>query len=86
MKLLKKRKQSKTKCPICDYSIGYCQCKFGGSTHPDRNKRREVVLDHLYLFTKKQIKHIMELQEYWQTCYGDEERSVILNELESEYQ
>lgn len=65
MKLFKKLKYNKTKCPICDYSIDYCQCRFGGSAHPDRSKRREVVLDHLYLFNKKQIKHIMELQEYW---------------------
>lgn len=75
-------KLRKTKCPICDYSIDDCQCTFGGSGHPDRSKRREVVLDHLYLFNKKQVKHIMKLQEYWQTCYGDEERTLILNKLE----
>lgn len=75
-------KQSKTKCPICDYSINRCQCGFGGSCHPDRSKEREVVLDHMYLFNKKQINHIIELEKFWQISYGDEERTVILNKLE----
>lgn len=73
-----------TKCPICQYILGYCQCNFGGSAHPDRSKRREVVLDHLYLLTDEQIKHIIELQKRWQTSYGDSERSSILNELKGE--
>ena len=46
-------KQSKIKCPICDYSINRCQCKFCGSAHPDTSKRREVVFDHLYLFNQE---------------------------------
>ncbi len=52
----------KEKCPICDYYLNYCQCRFGGSAHPDRSKRREVVLDHLHLLSKRQIKHIVKLQ------------------------
>ena len=73
-----------TKCPICKYKLGYCQCMFGGSAHPDRTKRREVVLDHLYLLTDEQIKHIIKLQKQWQTSYGDNERSRILEELKGE--
>lgn len=37
------------KCPICNYRINMCQCRYGGSCHPDRTKRREVVLDNLYM-------------------------------------
>lgn len=43
----------KTKCPICDYELGMCQCLFAGGCHPDRTKIREVVLDHLYLLTEE---------------------------------
>ena len=68
-------------CPICKYDISMCQCMFGGSAHPDRSKRRDVVLDHLYLFSQKQIEHIISLQRRWQTSYGDDERSRILEEL-----
>lgn len=75
----------KTKCPICNYEISMCQCMFGGSCHPDRSKRREVVLDHLYLFSKKQLKHILTLQRKRQTSYGDEKRTQILNELKEKY-
>lgn len=68
-------------CPICDYSFSKCQCKFSGSSHPDRSKRRQVVLDHLYLFTSRQVTHVIELERYWQTSYGDEERTKILEQL-----
>lgn len=73
----------KEKCPICNYNLNNCQCRFGGSAHPDRNKEREVVLDHLYLLSKRQIKHIINLQKYWQTSYGDEERTKILAKLKN---
>lgn len=73
------------KCPICNYDIEHCQCRFGGSAHPDRSKRKSVVLDHLYLFSKEQVEHILKLEKYWQTSYGDEECSRIRNELFKEY-
>lgn len=73
----------KEKCPICNYHLNYCQCQFGGSAHPDRNKKREVVLDHLHLLSKRQIKHIINLQRYWQVSYGDEERTKILANLQN---
>lgn len=73
------------KCPICNYSFEDCQCRFGGSAHPDRSKRRDVVLDHLYLFSIKQLAHILRLEQYWQTSYDDEERSRIREELFKEY-
>ena len=59
---------------FCKYDISMCQCMFGGSAHPDRSKRREVVIDHLYLLSPKQIEHIINLQRRWQTSYGDEEK------------
>lgn len=74
-------KSNEEKCPICKYDISVCQCMFGGSAHPDRSKRREVVLDHLYLFSQTQIKHIISLQRHWQTSYGDEEKNKILEAL-----
>ena len=67
------------KCPICDYEIKDCQCIFRGTAHPDRSKRKIVVFDHLYLFEKKQIEHLINLQKAWQISYGDDE-------LEQEYE
>lgn len=67
------------KCPICDYEIKDCQCIFSGTAHPDRSKRKIVVFDHLYLFEKEQIEHLINLQKAWQISYGD-------NELEQEYE
>lgn len=75
----------KEKCPICNYNLNYCQCKFGGSAHPDRSKNIDVVLDHLYLLSKRQIKHIIELQRYWQISYMDEEKTEILKNLKERY-
>ena len=54
----------KEKCPICDYDIEHCQCRFGGSAHPDRSKRQSIVKDHLYLFPDKQVRHIIELERF----------------------
>lgn len=67
----------KTKCPICDYELGMCQCLFAGDWHPDRTKIREVVLDHLYLLTDEQIKHIQYLEKYWNMSYADEEKEEM---------
>ena len=75
----------KEKCPICDYDIEHCQCRFGGSAHPDRSKRQSVVKDHLYLFSDKQVRHIIELERHWRTSYLDEEKEKIREELEREY-
>lgn len=61
------------KCPICGYEIKDCQCVYGGSAHPDRSKRKIVVFDHLYIFNKEQIEHLINLQKAWQISYGDEE-------------
>lgn len=71
-------------CPICSYTFDHCQCRFGGSAHPDRSKRRRVVLDHLYLLSPEQLAHVIKLQEYWQTDYGDEECADILKQLKGE--
>ena len=71
----------KEKCPICDYDIEHCQCRFGGSAH----KRKDVVKDHLYLFSEEQVKHIIELERFWRTIYLDEEKEKIRKELKLEY-
>ena len=81
MNLFKKEKQ---KCPICSYQFKQCQCMFGGSCHPDRSKRREVVLHHLYLFSKRQINHIVKLERHWQISYGDNEMADILTDIKKE--
>lgn len=73
------------KCPICDYEISHCQCRFSGSAHPDRSKRREVVFHHLYLFSKKQIKHLIKLEKDCPYSYGDEERNRIYEEIREQY-
>ena len=71
----------KVLCPICGYQLGQCQCPFGGSAHPDRSKKREVVLDHLYLLSTEQLAHVISLEKRWQTSYGDKERSEYLRQL-----
>ena len=73
------------KCPICNYRIDICQCRYGGSCHPDRVKRREVVLDHLYMFSQEQIAHIANIQRQCPVSYPDKEREVIRKELSDEY-
>lgn len=74
----------KDKCPICEYSLGYCQCRFGGSAHPDRSKRARVVKDHIYLLTEAQVDHLKRVEEWWQTSYADEEMTQILENLKLE--
>ena len=73
------------KCPICNYRIDMCQCRYGGSCHPDRSKRRAVVLGHLYLFSQEQIAHIANIERQCQVSYPDKEREVIRKELSDEY-
>ena len=65
-------------CPICEYPFERCQCRFGGSAHPDRSDRARVVFDHLYLLTAGQLDHVMNVQSFWQTSYADEKRNKIL--------
>ena len=78
------RRFKRERCPICNYDLKNCQCRFGGSCHPDRSKRKEVVKDHLYLLTKKQIKHLIALEKQWQTSYGDSAKNRIVAELKGE--
>ena len=59
------------KCPICEYELQECQCIFGGSAHPDRSRRKRIVKDHLELLSPKQIGHLIQLEELWNTSYGD---------------
>lgn len=72
------------KCPICKYSLDHCQCLFGGNAHPDRSKEREVVLDHLYLLSEAQLRHVIKLEEHWGMSYTDRERTIILEHLKYE--
>ena len=78
---MKRMKAQKILCPICEYQISDCQCLFSGSAHPDRSKRRKVVVDHLYLLSNEQIKHLQNLQSFWQTSYSDESMNEIVKEL-----
>lgn len=78
---MKRMKAKKILCPICEYQISDCQCLFSGSAHPDRSKRRKVVVDHLYLLKEEQIKHIQHLQSFWQTSYSDKSMNAIVEEL-----
>ena len=69
------------RCPICNYKLTDCQCFYSGSCHPDRSKREEVVLHHLYLLTPEQIDHIKTLQKFQRESYADNEKNKILKEL-----
>ena len=80
----KMTRDKETICPICKYTTDHCQCIYYGSAHPDRWKRQKVVKDHLYLLTDAQIKHVVELEEWWQTSYDDEEMMTILKELKEQ--
>ena len=70
-------------CPICGYMIAECQCRFGGSAHPDRHLNATVVKDHLHLLTPSQLEHVIDLERFWQTSYGDDERTRLLENLET---
>lgn len=71
------------KCPICGYRIKMCQCRFAGSAHPSREKEKEVVKDHLYLLTPKQVKHVIKLEKFWNRSYVDTEKKEILKKLKA---
>lgn len=68
-------------CPICKYKLTDCQCLFSGSAHPDRDKEKEVVKDHLYLLTPLQVAHVIELERYWRTSYIDDEMNKMVEEM-----
>lgn len=67
-------------CPICEYSIEHCQCMYGGTSHPNRDLRMEVVFQHLYLLSEEQLKHIIKLQERMNIS-AEGEYTRILNDL-----
>ena len=71
-------------CPICNYEITKCQCYFGGSAQPSRYDRKRVVLDHLWLLTDAQLKHVVELENKWRISYADKKLNDILFELKKE--
>jgi len=70
-------------CPICEHEIQHCQCIFAGSAHPDRSIRQRIVKDHLELLSPKQIAHLIALENYWQTSYGDPEYAEEFEKLKA---
>lgn len=72
------------KCPICEYPFEQCQCRFGGSAHPDRSKRARVVADNIYLLSNEQIVHLKKVQLWWNISYGDPEMKAIKKQLQEE--
>lgn len=60
-------------CPICEYEIQHCQCIFGGSAHPNRDRRIQIVKEHLEMLSPKQVGHLISLEAFWNTSYADEE-------------
>lgn len=84
IEFIRGRRMSKKNCPICDYPFDMCQCRFGGSAHPDRSKRARAVADHIYLLSDEQIGHLKQVQKWWDIVYADKEMNQILAELERE--
>lgn len=72
---------SEVRCPICDYSLENCQCRFGGSAHPDRSMMQFVVKDHLYMLSEEQLKHVVMLEEFWNTSSTDAAYTKCVDEL-----
>lgn len=68
-------------CPICEYEMQHCQCVFCGSAHPDRARRRRIVKDHLELLSPKQVAHLIALEAYWNTSYGNPDDKAEFEKL-----
>ena len=78
---MKSKTEMNEKCPICEYEISGCQCLYSGSAHPDRNDKRRVVFDHLYLLSPMQLQHVISLEKHWQISYADADLNAILKKL-----
>lgn len=68
-------------CPICEYEMQHCQCVFSGSAHPDRTRRLRIVKDHLELLSPKQVAHLIALEDYWNTSYGNPDDEAEFEKL-----
>lgn len=73
--------KKKNVCPICGYKFKMCQCRFGGNAHPDRSNNQKVVCDRFYLLSLRQVLHVMKLQKYWATSYGDADMERMIKNL-----
>ena len=69
------------KCPICEYPLDQCQCLYAGDAHPDRSKRQRVVLDHLHILSEPQLRHVIELERWWNMSYADQELTEICDKM-----
>ena len=70
-------------CPVCQWAFVSCQCRFSGSAHPNRDLERKVVLDHLYLLSKKQLKHLIQLQKEECVSSSDDKYNKIFEKLKA---
>lgn len=69
------------KCPICEHRLDQCQCYFVRNARQYQNKRRQVVLDHLYLLSLSQLIHVTELERKWNISYADPELNAIFDKM-----
>ena len=61
----------------------HCQCVFSGSAHPDRTLRLRIVKDHLELLSPKQVAHLIALEDYWNTSYGNQDDKAEFEKLKA---
>ena len=69
------------KCPICEYQLDQCQCIYAGNAHPDRSKRIQVILYHLFILSESQLRHVIELERWWNISYTDPELTEVCTQI-----
>lgn len=65
------------RCPICDMPLRYCECANKSVLSEDEEAAFQVALEHLYLLSEAQRKHLIEIERVWEIGYTDRREDVV---------
>lgn len=71
------------RCPICNMPLRYCECANKSELSEDEEAAFQVALEHLYLLSEEQIRHLIEIERVWEIGYTDN-REMFVESLKKE--
>lgn len=65
------------RCPICDMPLRYCECANKSILSEEEQRCLQVALEHLYLLSTEQIRHLIEIERVWEIGYTDNREKIV---------
>lgn len=65
------------RCPICNMPLRYCECANKSILSEEEQRCLQVALEHLYLLSTEQMRHLIEIERVWEIGYTDNREDIV---------